>query len=65
MQEEVRQLKANQSHASLQGISRIWSQPSLHGPIKPPQLDLAPFSGEVLIWQEFWDAFEAAVDKLM
>jgi len=31
--------------------------------INPPKLDIAPFKGDVLRWQEFWDVFEASVDK--
>ena len=33
------------------------------GPLKPPQLEIAPFSGDILKWQEFWDAFEASVHQ--
>ena len=28
----------------------------MYGPIKPPQLEITPFSGDVLKWKEFWDA---------
>lgn len=31
--------------------------------MKPPQRDIKAFSGGVLRWQEFWDAFEASVHK--
>ena len=31
--------------------------------MKPPQLDIRAFSGDVLRWQEFWDAFDASVHK--
>jgi len=39
----------------------IWSQltPS---PIKPPQIDISPFDGDVMKWCEFWE-FEASVVK--
>ena len=30
---------------------------------KLPQLELKKFSGKVAEWQEFWDAFESAIDK--
>lgn len=60
LQQVQEQVKLLQSPS--RSISRIWSQPSM-GAIKPPQLDIAPFKGEVLKWQEFWDAFEASVDK--
>ena len=43
-------------------LSNIWSQ-STPGPIKPPQIDIRPFDGEVMKWREFWDQFEASVDK--
>jgi len=33
------------------------------GPIKPPQLEMTPFEGDVLKWQEFWDQFEASIHK--
>ena len=35
----------------------------LASPIKPPQLKITPFDGDVLKWQEFWDQFEASIDK--
>lgn len=35
----------------------------IYGPIKPPQLEITLFSGNVLKWKEFWDAFEASIDK--
>ena len=35
----------------------------IYGPIKPPQLEITPFSGDVLKWKEFWDTFEASIDK--
>ena len=35
----------------------------MYGPIKPPQLEITPFSGDVLKWKEFWDAFETSIDK--
>ena len=44
-------------------IASIWSQPNVQGPIKPPQLEITPFDGDVLKWQEFWDQFEASIDK--
>ena len=37
--------------------------PHTYGPIKPPQLEIAPFTGDVLKWKEFWDAFEASIAK--
>ena len=59
VQEQVRQL---QSGTPSTGIANIWSQPNL-GPMKPPQLDIRAFNGDVLKWQEFWDAFEASVHR--
>jgi len=29
-----------------------------------PQLEITPFSGDELKWKEFWDAFEASIDKV-
>ena len=43
-------------------LSNIWSQ-STPGPIKPPQIDIRPFDGDVMKWRKFWDQFEASVDK--
>ena len=43
------------------GLSSIWSHPLTGGKPKPPQLDITPFSGDLLKWQEFWDMYEAAV----
>ena len=59
VQEQVRQLQSPSTGSMESGISRIWSHPSMAA-IKPPKLDIAPFKGEVLKWQ---DAFEASVDK--
>lgn len=59
MQEQVRQLQSGRPPTE---IASIWSQPNL-GPIKPPQLDIKVFSGDVLKWQEFWDAFDASIHK--
>ena len=61
VQEQTRHLQSP-SRGMETGISQIWSQPSIVA-IKPPKLDITPFKGEVLRWQEFWDAFEASVDK--
>ena len=52
-------------HASYVHIASIWSQPSAHGPIKPPQSKIMPFDGDVLKWQEFWDQFEASIDNIL
>ena len=54
MQEQVRQIHTQQTTStSLQSF----------GPLKPPQLEIAPFNGDILKWQEFWDAFEASVHQ--
>ena len=54
MQEQVRQIHTQQTTGtSLQSF----------GPLKPPQLEIAPFNGDILKWQEFWDAFEASVHQ--
>ena len=59
MQEQVRQLQSTHQPT---GMANIWSQPA-PGPLKPPQLDITSFSGDVLKWKEFWDAFGASVHK--
>ena len=33
-------------------LSNIWSQ-STPGPIKPPQIDISPFDGDMMKWHEF------------
>ena len=54
MQEQVRLIHTQQTTGmSLQSF----------GPLKPPQLEIAPFSGDILKWQEFWDAFDASVHQ--
>lgn len=60
VQEQINRLQSTQSTTSLSGI---WSPPTTEGPIKPPQLEIPVFNGDVLRWQEFWDAFEATIDK--
>ena len=60
VQEQINRLQSTQSTTSLAGI---WSPPTAEGPIKPPQLEIPMFNGDVLKWQEFWDAFEATIDK--
>jgi len=59
VQEQTKHLQST-SHSP--EVATIWSQPSL-GPMKPPRLDIRPFSGDVLRWQEFWDAFDASVHQ--
>lgn len=44
-------------------IAHIWSPPDVHTTIKPPKLEIVPFDGNILKWREFWDAFEASIDK--
>ena len=60
VQEQINRLQSAPSDTRLAGI---WSQPTAEGPIKPPQLEIPMFDGNVLKWQEFWDAFEASIDK--
>ena len=62
-------LKAQSSHTQAPpldtsgvNIANTWSQ-STHSPIRPPQLNIIPFDGDVMKWREFWDQFEALVDK--
>ena len=59
VQEQVKHLQSS-SHST--EIASIWTQPN-SGPMKPSQLDIRTFSGDVLRWQEFWDAFDASVHK--
>ena len=51
MQEQVRQIHTQQTTGTSMG------------PLKSPQLEIALFSGDILNWQEFWDAFEASVHQ--
>ena len=48
MQKQVMQIHAQQTTGTSMGL------------LKPPQLEIAPFSGDILKWQVFWDAFEAS-----
>ena len=32
-------------------------------PVRLPKLELSKFNGNILKWQEFWDAFEATIHK--
>ena len=43
-------------------MANIWA-PQTTGPLKPPQLEITPFSGDILKWQDFWDAFEASIHQ--
>jgi len=61
VQEQIRHLQST-SRGMEMGISRIWSQLLIEA-IQSPKFDIAPFKGEVLKWQEFWDAFVVSVDK--
>jgi len=60
VQEQVDRLQSTQPPP---GLLTIWSFPADEAPIMPPQLDFPTFSGDVLKWQEFWDTFEATIDK--
>ena len=60
VQEQMDQL---QSVQPLTSLSTIWTHSTDEVPIKPPQLDIPVFNGEVLRWQEFWDTFEATIHK--
>jgi len=54
---------SEETRASDQVRTEKLEAPHTYGPIKPPQLEIAPFTGDVLKWKEFWDAFEASIDK--
>ena len=58
MQEQVDRLQFTHSTPIL---SDIWSRPAMETPIKPPKLEIPTFNGDILRWQEFWDAFEATI----
>ena len=59
MQEQVSLIQS--THRSTD-MSSIWSHPT-PGLLKPPQFDITTFSGDVLKWQEFWDAFDASIHQ--
>ena len=54
---------SEETRASDQVRTEKLEAPHTYGPIKPPQLEIAPFTGDVLKWKEFWDAFEVSIDK--
>ena len=61
---ETQSSNSSTVHTAPMGTSgvNIWSQ-STPGPIKSPQIDIRPVDGDVMKWCEFWDQFEASVDK--
>ena len=60
VQEQVDRL--NSAH-STPTLSDIWSHTPTETSIKPPKLEIPTFNGDLLKWQEFWDTFEATIDK--
>ena len=54
------ELEQRRHKSETTGIANMWS-PQPIAPLRPPQLDITPFGGDILKWQEFWDAFEASV----
>ena len=54
----------NTAAAHVNPIATIWSQPSPQGPIRPPNLEVMSFDGDILRWREFWDQFEAAIHNV-
>ena len=62
MQEQVEQLQMASRSTRTGGLHSIWSPPT-PSPMKPLHLEITPFTGDVLKWQEFWDMFDAAKYK--
>ena len=54
------ELEQRRRETETTGIANSCS-PQPIAPLRPPQLDITPFGGDILKWQEFWDAFEASV----
>ena len=44
-------------------LDQFYLQPPLTRVVKPNQIDMPPYSGDILKWKEFWDLFEASVHK--
>ena len=61
MQEQVEQLRMNSRTSRSAGLDSIWSPAT--GTMKPLHLEITPFAGDMLKWQEFWDMFEAAIHR--
>ena len=59
---ELKVLKDLQFTIHSPEVASIWSQPSL-GPMKPPCVDISPFSRNVLWWQDIWNAFDVSVHR--
>ena len=36
---------------------------SLDPPVRLPQIEILPFSGDIMTWKTFWDSFDATVNK--
>ena len=58
VQEQMYLPQPSQSH-----LGEFHLQPPLTGTVKPTQIDIPPYSGDVLKWKEFWDMFEASIHK--
>lgn len=54
MQEQVKQLQMVARPNRSVTLDSIWS-PSTSNFVKPLHLEITPFGGDVLKWQEFWD----------
>ena len=62
MQEQVEHLQRTSRPTGSEGLHSIWSHPT-PSPMKPLHLEITPFAGDVLKWQEFWDMFDAAIHQ--
>ena len=54
------ELEQRRRETETTGIANSCS-PQPIAPLRPPQLNITLFGGDILKWQEFWDAFEASV----
>ena len=45
-------------------LASIWLHPPAETPIKPPQLDIPTYGGDILRWHKFWDLFEATIHRV-
>ena len=58
VQEQMSLLQSSQTRSE-----ELRLQPPLTGAVKPTQIDIPTYSGDVLKRKEFWDMFEASVHK--
>ena len=60
MQQQQQQMPAKQQNLVYSSASSSTPKPTA----KLPKLEVKKFSGKIQEWQEFWDSFESAIDRV-